>query len=293
MADTLTAKLQLKMPAVGDFYDVGKFNFNSQKIDDSLGVVICTAGTRPSSPWTGLQIYETDTKFTLIWTGAAWTQTFGHLTLAASAAARPSGAALYNGLTIWRTDKKWLETYDGTAWRTNHYQVTTALADITNPITGQRALLTTDGFEYRWNGSAWLLVTGTSVSDYQDTSGTTTSGTYVPTLTGGTTCSAVFVATGSGKVLIGNNCNVGGSGGNLGLCGIEVRTGAVVGSGTAVLGVGNDETVIASPEVNASRTRYLSGLTPGSSYNVRQLFAVTGGGTGTFKSKHLWVSHVT
>lgn len=287
MADSFTAKLGLKMPDVGDFYDVLKFNFNAQKIDDNLGVVICTSSTRPSAPWSGQQIYETDTRFSYVRSSGAWVQFFGYLTLAASAAARPS-TGLYNGYAIWRTDKKWMEVYDGTAWRTDHYMVVGALADITNPITGQRAILTTDGFEYRWSGSAWLLMTGTTVSDTQATNGTTTSGAYTATLTGGTTCSVVFVATASGKVLIGSNVNID-TPGNLGLCSIEVRTGATPGSGTIVLAANNDDALLTSAQINISRTKALSGLTPGSSYNVRQLFAVTGG-TGNFKSKHLWAT---
>ena len=36
------------------------------------GRIICTSSTRPSSPITGMSIYETDTYFTREWTGAAW-----------------------------------------------------------------------------------------------------------------------------------------------------------------------------------------------------------------------------
>lgn len=62
------------------------------------------------------------------------------------------------GARITRTDKGWDETYDGTAWRTENFVLTAALADITNPRVGQVAILTTDSFAYRWNGSAWVSV---------------------------------------------------------------------------------------------------------------------------------------
>lgn len=34
--------------------------------------VICTSGTRPPSPWTGMEIFETDTSRSYIWTGVGW-----------------------------------------------------------------------------------------------------------------------------------------------------------------------------------------------------------------------------
>src|ERR1044072_1879724 len=35
-------------------------------------VIVCTSGTRPSSPGAGMTIYETDTDLYRRWTGAAW-----------------------------------------------------------------------------------------------------------------------------------------------------------------------------------------------------------------------------
>jgi len=132
-----------------------------------------------------------------------------------------------------------------------------------------------------------ILREGTAASNTQNTSGTTTSGTYTATLSGGTTCSFTFVAPGSGSVIVNNNCNVANSGANLSLCGFEIRAGGTVGSGTVVFGVDNNESLIAGQtQANISRSRLITGLTPGSTYNIRQLFAVTGG-TGTFSSKHL------
>src|SRR6188474_3550933 len=53
-----------------------------------------------------------------------------------------------------------------------------------------------------------ILREGTAASNTQNISGTTTSGTYTATLSGGTTCSFTFVAPGSGSVIVNNNCNV-------------------------------------------------------------------------------------
>lgn len=285
MADTFTGKLLLRKPDTASNYDVGVVNSNNQIIDDNIGIVICTSSTRPSSPYNGQQIYETDTKFIYERVAGAWVQVFGYFTPIASAAARPT-VGIYNGYPIWRTDKKWLEVYDGTAWRTDHYLVVGALADITSPITGQVALLTSDSKEYRWNGSAWLLQTGLAAVNVQNTDGTTTSGVYTATLTGATTASLTFIATASGKVIIHNNANCKNSGSSPSLCTIEVRAGAVVGSGTVVLAAGNEDAVFSSSEISSGRTTMITGLTAGSTYNVRQLFAVVGG-TGTFGKRNL------
>lgn len=127
---------------------------------------------------------------------------------------------------------------------------------------------------------------GTAVGATQNGSGTTSSVTYTPTLSGGTACAFSFVAPGSGAVLISNNCNLECSAGNLSLCSFEVRTGGSVGSGTVVLAASNDDALISLAQINIGRSVLLTGLTPGATYNIRQLFAVTGG-TGTFKSKNL------
>lgn len=43
------------------------------------GFVICTSSTRPSAPWPGLHIYETDTGAVLFWDGSAWKRTSGNI----------------------------------------------------------------------------------------------------------------------------------------------------------------------------------------------------------------------
>lgn len=131
-------------------------------------------------------------------------------------------------------------------------------------------------------------------SSRQDTSGTTTSTAYVATLTGGTTCSLTFVAPASGAVLIHNKFYGynGAAGTNFTFCSPEVRAGGVVGSGTVVLAAADAEAVVTSQVGSQTVTRHLTGLTPGSTYNVRQLFKVDGN-TGTFIFKELIVEPCT
>lgn len=135
---------------------------------------------------------------------------------------------------------------------------------------------------------------GMSVSDTQLTSGTTTSTTYTATLTGGTACGVAFTAPASGVVIIINNgwSNNGSSASQAASTSIQIRTGASVGSGTIVLAASDDNS-IAIWGVNATSGSWanrVTGLTAGNSYNIQQLFRVTGGGvTGSFLRKHLIV----
>lgn len=61
---TPTPKLALDLvdPAVFQALGVSKINANFADIDTFMGSVICTSTTRPSTPFPGMTIYETDTK---------------------------------------------------------------------------------------------------------------------------------------------------------------------------------------------------------------------------------------
>lgn len=73
---TTTSKLGLFKPdpdpVTGDDVDVDDINDNSDKIDAAAGLTICTSSTRPSSPWDGQPIYETDTNRVMHWVEGAW-----------------------------------------------------------------------------------------------------------------------------------------------------------------------------------------------------------------------------
>jgi hypothetical protein len=158
VADTFTAKLALRKPDPVTLYDVTKVNANNQLIDDAMGAVICTSATRPSTGlFNGLQIYETDTGLSWVRSAGAWAMP----RLTFSTTVRPT-LGLFNGFTIYRSDKGFYEVYNGTVWRVcEWYVAVAALADITDPRVGQMALLTTDLWEYRWSGSAWLAIRST------------------------------------------------------------------------------------------------------------------------------------
>lgn len=73
---TLTPKLALELAAGTDLWSRAAFlvaNFTA--LDTAAGTVICTSGTRPSSPYAQQTIYETDTKLIYVRNAAntSWT----------------------------------------------------------------------------------------------------------------------------------------------------------------------------------------------------------------------------
>lgn len=159
MADTFTSKLGLRQYDASLNYDVSKFSADNLLIDNAFGTVICTSGTRPSTGlFNGMTLWETDTRRFVVRVAGVWTPVPNVCTIA-DAAARTAITAPYDGMVIYRQDTDWLEIYDGAAWRVPNGARTTSLALITNPVSQQNAILTTDSIEYRWDGvSTWNAI---------------------------------------------------------------------------------------------------------------------------------------
>ncbi|ANZ35262.1 hypothetical protein BBK82_03405 [Lentzea guizhouensis] len=66
---TLTTRLQLVKETNAENYSVGTVNNNSDKIDAAVGFEECTSSTRPSSPYNGKGIRESDTGSVLLSNG--------------------------------------------------------------------------------------------------------------------------------------------------------------------------------------------------------------------------------
>lgn len=133
-----------------------------------------------------------------------------------------------------------------------------------------------------------------AASDAQGTSGTTTSTTFTPTLTGGTACGLTFVAPTSGKVLVTNASRLTNSGANESYCGWALRTGGTIGSGSSVFGSADARSVLHNGTTFARKGAdfLVTGLTAGSTYNIQQEFRVSAG-TGSFANKDLAVTPTT
>jgi hypothetical protein len=69
---TSTTKLGLIKPDFTDVVDITDLNSNADDIDAAVGATIVTSTTRPTVPFAGQTIFETDTDSTLVWNGTAW-----------------------------------------------------------------------------------------------------------------------------------------------------------------------------------------------------------------------------
>lgn len=79
-------------------------------IDDVIRIV--TSSTRPSDPYEGQHIYETDTNRDAVYDGAAWLP--GGIIVACTSSTRPAGP--YEGQRIYETDTDKDYVYDGSGW---------------------------------------------------------------------------------------------------------------------------------------------------------------------------------
>jgi hypothetical protein len=133
-----------------------------------------------------------------------------------------------------------------------------------------------------------------AVKDTQGSNGTTTSTSFTDTLTTSPGAGVAFVAPTSGRVVIHNVARMANSAANETYCGFHVRTDASVGAGSDVLVAADERSIIhVGTSVERAGTSYLlTGLTPGSDYNVVQSFRVSGG-TGTYAYRSLTVAPTT
>lgn len=111
---TNTTKLGLIKPDFVDVVDITDLNTNADDIDAAVGFTICTSSTRPSTPWAGQPIFETDTLTPYIWSGTAWVVAGGggSIEISPTAPSSPSAGDLW-----WDSDNGALYIYynDGTS----------------------------------------------------------------------------------------------------------------------------------------------------------------------------------
>lgn len=108
---------------------------------------------------------------------------------------------------------------------------------------------------------------------------------------GTSTCSTTFVAPDSGSiyVTVAGHIEQNTSGG-FAYMSYEIRTGAVVGSGSVVqaavtdygVGIGGIATALTADRISASREKLITGLTPGATYNIRTMHQTTSGTLDVF-----------
>jgi hypothetical protein len=112
---TSTTRLGLTKPDGTDLVDIAVLNTNFDKTDAAVGAFVCTSTTRPSTPYAGQIIYETDTDQSFVWDSATstWNVLVPGATICTSAS-RP--ASPVPGQIIYETDTKLTYAYASGAW---------------------------------------------------------------------------------------------------------------------------------------------------------------------------------
>lgn len=154
--------------------------------------IVCASTTRPSSPFEGQEIYETDSQKTLVYNGASWVETSdldntGGLSDAglaqtvrvfANEAARDAAiTAPSEGMVAYLTAP------------------TIPAATANTGVGGYTAV--PSGVLTVYNGSVWVCTTEVGAGRRGSSGHTTTSTTYVTTLTGDSTAMSVTLVTGT------------------------------------------------------------------------------------------------
>lgn len=224
---TNTTKLGLIKPDFVDVVDITDLNTNADDIDAAVGFTICTSSTRPSTPWTGQSIFETDTESSFIWDGTAWKPGGGggSIEISATAPSSPGEGDLW-----WDSDNGNLYIYyddgDSQQWvAANGPQV---FVGTTAPpgYQGQLWFDSTQGKTYIYyddgTSAQWISAIGGSlsgnviqvVSAFTATTTTTTSASFVNTsltasITPRSTSSQIVVLVSVSQLT--TNSNAGGS----------------------------------------------------------------------------------
>jgi len=133
-----------------------------------------------------------------------------------------------------------------------------------------------------------LLMTTTQTAD--TTARTTTSTSYTTTLSPASICGVAFVAPPSGKVMIEWGSGVqNGSSPQLAVTSFAIRADSTVGSGVSFQASDDGRAIASTAFINAGASSEVTGLTPGSTYNVALEHKVASSGTGTFSNRRVVV----
>lgn len=157
MTITTTSRLGLTKDDNNELYSVERVNANADKVDANIGIIVCTSSTRPSTPYNGMHIYETDTGLHGLWRSDLSSWVVPRASILATSV-RPT-IGIYEGFQIYRTDRDWIEIYDGAAWRVHGNASVSSVANlsqVTDPLLNQQVRVTAAPAKmYQWNGTAW------------------------------------------------------------------------------------------------------------------------------------------
>ena len=138
-----------------------------------------------------------------------------------------------------------------------------------------------------YNGSVWVCTTPVAASS--NTTGTTTSASYVTTLTGDTTPLSCTLVTGT-TALVQLSCNA------TSATSIAIRTTFSVSGATTLAAADNNGSTVSVPNANNAvqlkRTLVITGLTAGTNTFTFNYQSVGGGGTASFSQRSMVVQGI-
>lgn len=320
---TLTTRLGLVKPAGPEYFSVGTDNDNNDKIDAAVGFEECTSSTRPSSPYNGKGIYETDTGAVLFSNGSApasgswkylWTAS-GPIVVGVTGATlaplrvRTTSTIAGNRLIDARKDGEaepgWSVDFDGkqqwgpggsTGPDTNLYRSTAdtlktddsfivgSALTVSGNTTLSSALTVTGNTTFNGTIAATAAAMTSVQSATNGTAGTTTSTSATDNLTSSTTVTQGFTVPPSGKVKVTISGELQNSGANYTTLSFRISGSA----GTVAHDDNNALYVRGTDPFRGSATTLVTGLSPGQTGTVTLSHLVTGG-TGTFNRRRILV----
>lgn len=313
MSSTTTSRLGLikPTPGTGEIVNVAtQINASWDTIDAEIGAGIYTSSTRPLAPYQHKIIRETDTGRLYVHNGTTpasggWMQipaqggsflqppgssTATSRYILASGVATSNRAMSFRGSTD--TQDHFFFDYDGTIqWGSG------SVASDTNLYRSAANTLKTDDLFVAGGGISLGSAGATTVQYEASAADTITAASYVSYTaipTGGAgvgSARGTFVVPPSGKVMIHNFAGIVAltSGGSL-WCSFEIRDGSTIGSGTPRLS-GNDSYALRIKGANATNDvqfgmSYLwDAGTPGSTYNIQQMYKIESSAGGAVASR--------
>lgn len=238
--------------------------------------IVCASTTRPSSPFEGQEIYETDSHRTLVYNGTSWVQV-GDLDNTGGL----SDAGLAQTVRVFTNEA----ARDAAITAPSEGMIAYLTAPTVPAATGNTTYVPT-GVRTIYNGSVWVCVT--QVGAYSVGTGTTTSTSYTATLSGspGTNPSATLVTGTTALVHLRSMVENTGTGATL----VSV---AVSGAGTVAA---SDENSIyisahtAAQQHTFGTTMIIGGLTAGT--NTFTIQYRVNSGTGTYYARGVTVQGI-
>jgi len=160
---TFTSRLGLRKPVDADDVNVNTdLGVNFDKIDTVISFTTCTSTTRPSTPFTGQGIWETDTGLMLVSNGTlpasgSWDARPFHGVEVCTSTTRP---AAKKGLVAWESDTGALLVSNGSApasasWVPLGRRQCTSSTRPSSPYLYQQIYETDTNLSRMWDGSGW------------------------------------------------------------------------------------------------------------------------------------------